>query len=94
MASDNVVPLNTVTSLDVPADRVLAHAAAAGLDGCVVLGWTKDGMEYFVSSFADGADVVWLLERCKLLLLRSGDNAVPVEKRDGEIVPFPPIQDP
>lgn len=93
MASDNVVHLDTLTSLDVPADRILANAAAADLEGCVVLGWTKDGQEYFAASFADGADVVWLLERCKLLLLRGADNARPVEKRDGEVVLFPKPED-
>lgn len=35
----------------------------------VVLGYDPAGEEYFASSIADGADVIWLLERLKLKLL-------------------------
>lgn len=69
-----VVTLNLVTRLDVPADRVL-EGALGKLDGAVVIGWAKDGELYAASSIADGADVLWLLEMLKLRLFK-------VERRD------------
>lgn len=49
----NVVYLGGVTKLDLPADRILEKCAGQ-LEGVVVIGYTKDGDEYFVSSYADG----------------------------------------
>jgi hypothetical protein len=43
--------------------------AARHLECVVVLGYDADGEEYFASSIADGADVLWLLERLKRKLL-------------------------
>ena len=63
-----VIPLNNVTRLDLPVDRVL-EAAKDFLDDVVILGYDKDGMEYFASNMADGGSVLWLLERLKLTLL-------------------------
>ena len=62
-----------VTRLDIPVERVLDEARAAGLKCTVVLGYDSEGEEYFASSIADGADVLWLLERLKLQLLRTGE---------------------
>lgn len=61
-----------VTKLDLPVDRVLESAAGEDLRCVVVLGYGKDGAEYFASSIADGADVLWLLERLKMQLLTVG----------------------
>ncbi len=66
---DNVVVLPVITSLDIPPERVLNGALNADLDRVVVMGYDKEGNEYFASSIADGADVVWLAERMKLKLL-------------------------
>ncbi len=63
--------LQTVTSLDLPPERVLANTPE--LESVVIIGYLPDGTEYFASSIADGGDVVWLLERCKLMLLRMSD---------------------
>ena len=63
-----VIPLNNVTRLDMPADRVL-EAAIGKLEKVVVLGYDDDGDEYFASSVADGGTVLWLMERLKLKLL-------------------------
>jgi hypothetical protein len=63
-----VLQLNCVTRLDLPVDRVL-EAAKGQLDGCVIIGYDKDGDEYFASTFADGGTVLWLIERCKMKLL-------------------------
>lgn len=64
----NVVVLPVVTKLDLPPDRLL-EAALGQLDSVVIIGYDKDGNEYFASSCADGGDVLWLLERSKLKLL-------------------------
>ena len=68
MSASNVVPIGGVTRLDLPVDRVL-EGAKGTLDGVVILGYSEDGGEYFASTYADGGDVLWLLERCKHLLL-------------------------
>lgn len=64
-----VLRFGGITKLDLPADRVLQGALDAGLKCAVVLGYDKEGEEYFASSIADGADVLWLMERLKLSLL-------------------------
>jgi len=72
----NVIPLGNITSLDLPADRVLDDARGHCPDGVVVIGYDAEGEEYFVSSIADGGTVLWLLERLKMQLL-----AVPDERQ-------------
>ena len=64
-----VLRFHGITKLDLPVDRVIDSAMDAGLRCVVVLGYDSDGKEYFASSIADGADVLWLLERLKLRLL-------------------------
>lgn len=65
----DVIPLNNVTRLDLPVDRVL-EAAKGELEGAILLGYTKEGEEYFSSTYADGGMVLWLIERLKQRLLR------------------------
>lgn len=72
--SDNVIPLAGVTRLDLPADRVLESAKEHCRDGVVIIGYDKDGDEYFASSIADYRTVLWLLERLKLRLLEIADD--------------------
>lgn len=67
--SGNVVVLPVVTTLDLPPDRIL-EAALEKLESVVIMGYDKDGNEYFASSFADGGDVLWIMERSKLKLLK------------------------
>lgn len=78
MSEDNVVNFTGITSLDLDPQRVLEQATKAGLKKVVILGYNSDvedgDGEYFASSIADGADVVWLLERMKLKLLRLADG--------------------
>lgn len=64
-----VVPFTGITKLDLAPDRVIDGLADIEFEGLVVLGYRADGTEYFASTYADGGDVVWLLERCKLRLL-------------------------
>lgn len=64
-----------ITKLDLPTDQIIGAAQEAGLRCVVVLGYDADGAEYFASSIADGADVLWLLERLKQQLLTTGAEA-------------------
>jgi hypothetical protein len=59
---------NGVTRLNLDPESVL-EAAQGRLKGVVVIGYDQDGEEYFASSYADGGEVLWLLERSKLRLL-------------------------
>jgi len=68
MFTAKVIPLNNITRLDLPVDQVLEQAKGQ-LKSVVLLGYDNDGKEYFASSIADGAEVNWLLDRCKLQLL-------------------------
>ena len=69
-----VVDLPVVTKLDLSPDRVLAKATERGLESCVVVGYTKEGDEYFASTLADAGEVVWLLERSKHKLMKVVDD--------------------
>lgn len=69
----NVVNLNCISRLDLPADRVL-EAAIEKLDKVVLIGYDKEGKEYFASSIADGGEVLWLMERMKKALLNVGEE--------------------
>lgn len=71
--TEKVIPLGCVTRLDLPADRVL-ESAIGKLDGVVILGYTKDGAEYFASTYADGGIVMWLAERMKLKLMQQAPD--------------------
>lgn len=65
----NVLVLPVSTSHDLPVNRVLQQAHDADLETCIVIGFDKNGEEYFESSIADGAEVNWCLDRAKLKLL-------------------------
>ena len=64
----NVIPFSGITRLDLDPDIVLEEAKGK-LEGFVIAGHDKEGNEYFASTYADGGDVLWLLERMKLRLL-------------------------
>jgi hypothetical protein len=57
-----------ITTLDIPADRVL-EGAIGKLQGAVVIGFDHDGEFYGASSIADGGSVMWLMEICKKIIL-------------------------
>ena len=63
MSENNVIEWDGITSLDLPAERILRRALEAGLDKVVIVGRTEDGHEYFISSMADAADCAWHLQR-------------------------------
>lgn len=57
-----------VTRLDIEPNKVL-ESAVDELESCVVIGYDKDGDEYFASSIGNDAEVLWLLERFKAFLI-------------------------
>lgn len=69
-----VIAFTGITKLDLPPDRIL-EGAVGKLDTVLILGWDKDGNEYFARSAADGGTNLWLMERCKLRLLDVGTEA-------------------
>ncbi len=73
MSGNNVINLKTITTLDLPPDRVLTEAVGK-LDSALVLGYDKEGFFYFGSSKANGGDVLWLLEVAKKLLLEAAED--------------------
>jgi len=64
----NVIPFNGITKLDLDPDMILENTNGK-LEGVIIIGYDHMGIEYFASSYADGGDVLWLLERMKLRLL-------------------------
>jgi len=64
-----VIELGCITRLDIPPDKVLEKAIGK-MDSVVIMGYDKEGEEVFASSIADGGQVLWLLEKCKLKLLK------------------------
>ncbi len=73
-----VIPLGCITHLDLPVGRI-CDGAKEKLDegGVVIIGWDKDGELYFASSFADGGEVIWLLEKAKAALLADEPADIP-----------------
>ena len=51
----------------------LLESLKGQLEGFVLAGYDKNGVEYFVSTYADGEPAVWLLERCKRAVLSGED---------------------
>ena len=64
----NVVQLPVVTTLNIDADMTL-NSLQGKLEGFILAGYDKDGDEFFISTYADGGDALWLLERCKMALI-------------------------
>jgi hypothetical protein len=64
----DVVILNVISRLDLPADRILEQAIGK-MEKVVLIGYDNEGAEYFASSIADGGTVLWLMERMKTKLL-------------------------
>jgi hypothetical protein len=63
-----VIPIGGITKLDLDPDVILENNKGE-FEGVVIIGYSKDGVERFISTYADGGTVLWLLERCKKRLL-------------------------
>lgn len=59
---ENVLPFVGVTRVDSEADNVLRHAIGE-LDTVVIVGYDKEGNEFYASNVADGANALWHLQR-------------------------------
>jgi len=67
-----VIPMGGYTIADVPPDKVL-DGAKGKLDEILIVGYSEENGYYFASSTSDGKELLWLLEQCKLELLRQGE---------------------
>jgi hypothetical protein len=64
----NVIQFRGITRLNLDPDITLENTKGK-LKGFVIMGYDTEGEEYFASTYADGGDVLWLMERMKLRLL-------------------------
>ena len=65
----NVITLDVITKLDIPADRVIKAVQDLDIQDIVVLGYLESGEFYFASNLADGGSVMLLLETAKKRLM-------------------------
>ena len=68
MSKDNVINFPVITTLKVDPDKVI-DAVRGKLETVVIVGYDKEGFEYFASSDPSGPEVLWLLERAKTGLI-------------------------
>lgn len=73
MSDSNVADLTVITTLDMDPDRVLQQAVGK-MDEVVIIGFDKDGNEYFASSKSDAGDILFHLERAKHKLMAMFDE--------------------
>lgn len=64
----NVHQFTGVTKLDLPPDQVLEQAMGK-LETVLIIGYDKEGEEYFASSVADGGTALWLSKKFEKALL-------------------------
>lgn len=65
----NVVTLKTITTLPLRSETVLQAAIDNEIQDVIVIGRGQDGNGYYASANADAGDMLWLMERFKLMLL-------------------------
>lgn len=70
MDEENIVDWGGITRLPTDPERIIQRGLDAGLKSVVIIGFDRDGDEFFTSSDADGGAVLWLIERAKMKLLR------------------------
>ena len=68
---DNVVPLFEYTTDEIHPNKVLMGAINAVMDAVVVIGYTKEGIEYFASSTGNHETTNWLLDVGKMRLMKA-----------------------
>lgn len=68
-----VIRFPGVTRLDLNPDLILQEAVGK-LEGCVIVGFDKNGMDFFASSYADVGGVLYHLERGKWRLMHRVDD--------------------
>lgn len=70
----NVAQGTMSTTLDLPSERILRQAEIAGVQEVVVLGIDQDGEFYFSAANRSTAEILLMLERAKIYLLRSAEE--------------------
>lgn len=70
---NNVIQFRGITRLDHDPDLTLENTKGK-LKGFCIMGYDLEGNEYFASTYADGGDVLWLMERMKMRLLSTGEH--------------------
>lgn len=66
---DNIVILDVMTRLDIPAERVLKSALEHGLKNVSIVGYDENEEIYFASSLANASEILWALEKFKKRLM-------------------------
>lgn len=64
-----IIQLNTVTTAEIPPEKILEAAIKAGLHSAIVIGHSPDGTVYFAMSTAEATSVNWLLDCAKRMLM-------------------------
>lgn len=67
--ADNVRIFPGQTEEPFDATMLLEAAAREKLTDVVILGWDENGELFFSASAADGPEILWLIEKAKLLIL-------------------------
>lgn len=68
-------PIQEIYATDnIPTQNVFDGIQNNNLETVVVVGWTKEGNEYFASSTPNGMEIIWLLERLKYRILKDIDD--------------------
>ena len=75
MTDTNVIPF-PATTLDCDPKRVLKAAINENLEHVVIVGLTKEGETYFVSSTSYFPETLWHLERAKHQLMTMAAGSV------------------
>jgi len=70
MSKDNVINFPGLTTLNIDPDKVI-EAAKGKLEMVVIVGYDKDGFEYFASSDPDGPEILWILQRASTGILNA-----------------------
>jgi hypothetical protein len=71
--SAKIIRFPGITKWDLNPDDVLRESEGQ-LQSVVVVGFTKDGAEFFASSIADGADTLWHLQRAIHKLMQIAED--------------------
>lgn len=68
-----VVPLDQITTNDVPPEKIIEGAAEEEFEDIVILGKLKDGTMYYASSNASIGDAFVMMDKFKLDMLQEID---------------------
>lgn len=68
---ENVVTLSEYTTDEIHPNKVLMGAINAGMDVVIVVGYTKEGTEYFASSTGNHEATNWLMDVAKMRLMKA-----------------------